>query len=280
MEATAVAGSMRGPRTKIERAKKHIADLDAALDELVFSHSTHPHVILTEDDPEADNKIYKAGEIPCVPDVVGAIAADTIHNLRVALDLLFSQLIERTGNTPASNFVPYFPTGYTRQSFEASCNSEVKRLVGKDAFDLLRATEAYRGGNGDAIWCTHQLDIEDKHRVVYALGFNLGSLTLPAPKMPEWSESNPITLEQHASLSRMMAEMMDGLFWKPASILFPLKEGDTLLIGMLEPANDPKFRLDVAFAQPQIVQAQSVLPTVAQLGQVIEDTVESFAPLF
>lgn len=43
-------GSMRGPRAKIERAKKHVKELEVAIGALVFSHSANPDVILVEED--------------------------------------------------------------------------------------------------------------------------------------------------------------------------------------------------------------------------------------
>jgi hypothetical protein len=62
--------------------------------------------------------------------------------------------------------------------------------------------------------------------------------------------------------------------------MFPLKDGDVLFGGPREPISDPKFRLDVAFSEPQIVHAESVLPAITQLGQAIEAIVESFSGMF
>jgi hypothetical protein len=256
---------MRGPRSKIERAKKHVRDLEVAVGGLVFSQTTHPHVIITEDDPERDHHIvYKIAAVPDVPDEIAAIAGDAIHNLRSSLDLLMSQLIERrTGQTGDR----YFPTGGNRKVFEARCGAEIKPLVHQDVLKLVRATEAYRGGRGDAAWRIHRLDIEDKHRVVYELGFHFASMTLPHYASEVFSPE----------INATFAEMMDGLFWRPADTLFPLKGGEVLFSGPPNPQNDPKFRLDVVFAEPQIVHAEPVLPAITQLGQAIEAIVESFA---
>jgi hypothetical protein len=92
-----MSGSMRGPRGKIKRAKKHITEYEAALGDLTFSNSTHPQVIVTDDDLEPGKKAYKIASIPCVLDDTEAIAGDAIHNLRVSLDLLFGQLILANG---------------------------------------------------------------------------------------------------------------------------------------------------------------------------------------
>lgn len=264
---------MRGPRAKIERAKKHVLELEAAVGGLVVSKSTHPQVIVTEDDRETENVLYKIAHVPSVPDELAAIAGDAIHNLRSSLDLLMSQLIERHTGKPGDT---YFPTGGNRKVFEARCAAEIKPVVHEEALKLVRATEAYRGGRGDAAWRIHRLDIEDKHRVVYELGFHLSSQTLAFPRM----ESEEISPEDLAELNQMAAEAMDTLFWRPADTMFPLNDGDVLFGGPREPMNDPKFRLDVAFSEPQVVHGEPVLPAITQLGQAIETIVESFAGMF
>ena len=162
-----MAGSLKGPRAKIERAKKHVREFEAAVAGLVVSSTTHPDVIVTESEPKSGNVRYKLAKIPCVPDQVTAIAGDAIHNIRSSLDLLMSQLVKRRTGQPGSI---YFPSGSTREKFEARCNSEVKPCVDEDSLKLIMATEAYRGGAGDAAWRVHRLDIEDKHRVIYELG--------------------------------------------------------------------------------------------------------------
>lgn len=268
-----MAGSLRGPRAKIERAKKHIGELELAVSALVFSNTSHPHVITVESDPQAGNKVYKVGKIPPVPDGVAAIAGDAIHNLRSSLDLLMSQLVERRRN-PGSI---YFPTASNRKRFEARCKAEVQACVDKDAFDLVCASEAYRGGNGDAAWRVHRLDIEDKHRVVYELGFHLRSQTLG---LPGFAPSDLFSPEQTAEMNRMLATMLDDLFYRPADTMFPLKEGDVLFTGPPKQINDPKFRLDITFAQPRFVQGETVLPAITQLSQAVETIVEAFSPLF
>jgi len=271
-----MAGSMRGPRSKIERAKKHIREFELAVSGLVFANTTHPHVIVTESDPESGNVLHKIAQVPCVPDEIAAIAGDAIHNLRSSLDLLMSQLVERAGNMPSDRWTPSFPFGNDWESFVARCDSKVKALIGKDALDRLLASEAYRGGKGEAAWYLHHLDIEDKHRVVYELGFNLASQTLAFPRI-EPQELGP---KRTAEFNRAIGEMMEGLFWRPTDRIFPLEVGDVLFSGPPEPTNDPKFRLDVAFAEPEIVEAEPVLPALTQYGQATEALVESFAPLF
>jgi hypothetical protein len=156
-----MTGSLRGPRAKVERAKQHINDLETTLGGTfaTVSHDTHPDLILREVDPETQKAFYKLGHELEVPDAISTIAGDVVHNLRSAFDLLLRQLFVANGQKPGED---YFPTAGSRERFVARCKGEIHRNVGQDAFDLIKATEAYPGGNGDTIWRIHQLDIEDK----------------------------------------------------------------------------------------------------------------------
>lgn len=270
--------SLDGPRAKIKRAKKHIDEFEGAVGGLVFSHSQHPHVIGTEHDPETGNKLYKLIQIPEVPCDVAPIAADAIHNLRTVFDLLMGQLVERATNTPPGKGTPGFRYGETAEGFEANFTPEVKALVGEDAVDCIRATEPYPGGKGEAVWYLHHLDVADKHRVVYDLGFHMGKTTLAMPGFP--TEDSPFSPEEIAEHNKMLGEAMDSLFWNLTEPLFPLKAGDVLQSGPPEPINDPKFPFDIAFAEPEIVHAKPVLPTLAEYLQATEGLLDAFAPLF
>jgi hypothetical protein len=269
-----MSGGMRGPRSKIVRAKRHIQELEASLSGLTISRTTHPNVIVTEDDPETGNLLYKILRVPCVPDQIGAIAGDAIHNLRSSLDLLMSQLVEdHTGKPPSSHL--YYPSAGDRKTFVAGCEKQIEPLVGEDAFKLILASETYRRGRGDAAWRVHRLDIEDKHRVVYELGFNLTSQTLAFPSAAFVDLG--LDPEVNDAFDRRVGEIMDTLYWRPGDKFFPLKDDDVLFSGPQEPTNDPKFRLDVAFSKPKIVETQPILPTITQFSEATESLVESFA---
>jgi len=114
---------MRGPRAKVERAKKHVGELQATLSGLVYSHTNNPDEIVTEDEPQTGNRLYKIGEIPKIPDEIATIAGDTVHNLRASLDLLFGQLVVANGETVGED---YFPISNTRQKFVTRCKSQIK----------------------------------------------------------------------------------------------------------------------------------------------------------
>ena len=212
-----MSASMSGPRSNIERAKRHISEFESIVDSLVISKTTHPYAIAIEDDPDSTNVLYKLAHVPPVPDDVALVAGDAIHRMRSALDLLMSQLVERVHKGTHGKHTPSFPFDKTRKRFEARLTPEIERLVGKDALNVLRASEPYLGGKGEAAWYLHHLDVEDKHRIVYALGFNLQSQTLAFPTVAFDSMDDA----QNAEFNRMVGEMMDTVFWRPADTMFP-----------------------------------------------------------
>jgi len=262
----AVTGNMRGPRAKIERAKKEINELEAKIGDLTFANSTHPQVILIEDDPQTAHRLYKLGDLPEIPDHIPALAGNVVHNLRASLDLLFGQLIVANGKEIGED---YFPIAYTRKNFKSRCEGEVKGRVGEDALKLIRATEAYRGGKGDAFWRVHRLDIEDKHRLLFVVGFGFRSFGVPMPT-------------EHFSPEAVALFEGMGLFLMPEDRMVPLKKGDVIFVDQ-QPAvakTEVKFRLDVAFNESQIVQGEPLLPTLVGFAEKVEGTVEAFAALF
>jgi len=261
-----VAGSMRGPRAKVERAKKHVGELQATLSGLVYSHTNNPDEIVTEDEPQTGNRLYKIGEIPKIPDEIATIAGDTVHNLRASLDLLFGQLVVANGEQVGED---YLPISNTRQKFVTRCKSQIKPRIGEDAFKLICTTEAYRGGKGDALWRVHRLDIEDKHRLLFVVAYDFYSFSpmIPTGVFPDEA------MEAFESM---------GIFLNPARPRARLEEGYVLLTDAdtSTQKTDPQFRLDVSFAESEVVQGKPLLPSLVELIQAVEGTVEAFAPLF
>jgi hypothetical protein len=76
-------------RLKIERANKHIGDIDAA--SRVF-FNTKLYKVATKRDPETRKLIYYLSSVDPVPASFATAAGDAIHNLRCSLDHLAQQL--------------------------------------------------------------------------------------------------------------------------------------------------------------------------------------------
>lgn len=146
-------------RLKIERAKEHIKELHRLAQ--LFG-DTHPHVVNIQTDVDTGNDVLSISPAEPLPDELLLILGDAIHNLRSALDHAWCDMCLVV--TPYTKF----PVRETRDGVEAAVNGlkenaceEVKRFI----VDIV---QPYKGGKGEMILSLHDLDIEDKHRLLIA----------------------------------------------------------------------------------------------------------------
>src|SRR5690242_18623488 len=101
---------LRGPLWKIDRAKTHTAELHTALRGF-FATDPQPYEVIEEINPQTGDKRAWV-KVNSEPDPRWALViGDIIHNLRSALDLLYSQLLIRNGLVAQkSDFFPIHDT--------------------------------------------------------------------------------------------------------------------------------------------------------------------------
>jgi hypothetical protein len=100
---------------KLERAKRHIGDLEA-----VFASSVRDHPDPIRIEHNAETGIVVASIIdPDFPTSLPLIICDAIHNLRVALDHAMWELIGLDGGTQDHRTA--FPVRRERQAYEDAC---------------------------------------------------------------------------------------------------------------------------------------------------------------
>src|SRR5208283_3271512 len=162
-------------RIKIERAKKHFADLEAAV---VSSRGKYTTVVIRKNDlpmtgvfqmGPGNPPLYDVTQIPV--DVISA-AGDIVHNLRSALDHLAYQLAEvgTPGKEPSRRVE--FPIAKDAATYKAEKARKVEGIR-PEAVKVIDALQPYKGGcNGDALWRIHELDNIDKHRAHFRVGYD------------------------------------------------------------------------------------------------------------
>jgi hypothetical protein len=92
---------------KVERAKKHIADLEDAIRAFLGSH---PYEVATRRDRQTRRLSYDLARIEDVPTNISAIAGDAIHNLRSSLDhLAYRLFLAGTEATSGLEHKVFFP---------------------------------------------------------------------------------------------------------------------------------------------------------------------------
>lgn len=165
------------PRLKIDRAKKHLSELEAVIREHIRSNPYRLICDLKEapsiKSPHADFVIpahlayhYHIAKTAPLPDETRLIFGDVVHNLRAALDLLAYDLISANGGDKKRSFFPFHEEA---RNFENALSEGQISVVPKEIKDLLRTEiQPYRGGKGDAIWRMNKLDNIDKHRLLLA----------------------------------------------------------------------------------------------------------------
>jgi hypothetical protein len=249
---------LESARVKIERASKHIVDLEAAIAKF-FERRPYSVVAYIDADRRATYCLKHIEPIDlCIP----AIAGDAIQNLRTALDYLAGALWRRTNS---GEWKGYFPISDSAAKYKAEGLGKMKGM-GQDAIDAIDAVEPYGGGKGDMLWRLHSLSIIDKHRLPLTVaGANLG-IHLPSlyPELfPKSAKSNQWIL---------------GV----ADFRCPLKDDDILFRD--DPGREIKQNLQlpffVALNEVGVFNCQPLIPALKNMVEVADHVINGFAPLF
>lgn len=97
-----------------------------------------------------------------VPEEVGAIVGDVVHNLRAALDLMAVALVRAKGGNTKN---VYFPFADSAENLPARIKDKNFHRAGAEAIKLLEEIAPYSGGNV-ALRELHNLDLQDKHHAL------------------------------------------------------------------------------------------------------------------
>ena len=245
-------------RIKIERAKKHLKDLQGQVE---LFNLRHPYQSITDDDSEPGIRVQRLKIIEDISPDLSAYVGDTIHNLRSAMDSLAFVLVSRNG--PVSDAViqeTYFPVHWNQADLTKpeSRTSRFFSRVGPEIETLIKGIEPYRGGKGDALFRIDRLDIIDKHRAILPVGGALAGIGYIAT-----GQNAPIT---------------GRAFDAPPP--FPLKNGDELArTAFFQPEYqaNANFIFEVAFNEIEIVQRDPIIPTLYNFIVFVEGTIDIFA---
>src|SRR3954447_22792037 len=94
-----------GPKLKLERAKRHVHELDVALSAYV---ARNPCVLIGEGDPKGGGWRVRVSVREPPPEEAAVIIGDIIHNLRSALDLLVNDLAALAGDHSGRPRFPFW----------------------------------------------------------------------------------------------------------------------------------------------------------------------------
>lgn len=163
-------------RLKVERAKKHIGDLQAAFESFIQSH---PHEFITENDPQTGILTVEVRFREPVPPTLALILGDAIHNLRTALDHAMWELIGIDGGTPDRQTA--FPFSKNRKDYEAACKGIKTPCADTKRFFM--TLQACPSGAGEKLYALSLLDNAEKHKMLTPIigAANIGHLEIIDP---------------------------------------------------------------------------------------------------
>ena len=147
------------PLLKLERARDHIKDLNARVNQFL---AKHPFVLMERHQRKAGRTTYSVMAKESIPPELSLIIGDAVHNMRAALDMaLFGMVGDRE---PKIHFP--FPKEPTPEALKRAIKEGHVKVAGKKVVEAISSLEPHINGKGIALYCIHALDIQDKHHLL------------------------------------------------------------------------------------------------------------------
>jgi hypothetical protein len=263
-------------RVKVERAKKHIRDLEV---EVASFLALKPYIVAVEPDHETGQTIvYYLLKVTETPAIIPAITGDVLFNLRAALDHLAYHLARINTADERVLKATYFPISDSATKYKTDAPGKVKGMR-QSAIKAINETEPYKGGNGHVLWQLHRLNIRDKHRILITVGCELSGVRLHPTRRRQMHKA--IHASVGISLTDAEADVLNP-FKRPVGQSSPLKEGDELVrdpFANEEVDQNTQFTFDIALNEPPIIECEPLLPTLVGMADRVDDLITNFKPL-
>jgi hypothetical protein len=152
---------------KVDRAKHHFRDLQARYERF---QEAKPYRAVAYDEPDTGDFVHRVEVSEQPPLFWSAIAGDCVHNLRSSLDLLVCEMV-RANDKPVrkrTGFPVFGSEASYSNAFDPGPPGGIKE-VPQCAVDLIKKAKPYNGAD-NPFWRLHQLDIEDKHKLLVPVG--------------------------------------------------------------------------------------------------------------
>jgi hypothetical protein len=228
-------------RIKVERAYKHINDLEDAI--RPFSNAI-TQTVSFDHDPDTGKPILQSRPLHIYDSKIPAITGDVVHNLMSALDHLAYQLVcvgIESGITRTEKPQNIrFPIAHDSQTYE-SRKSRYLQGAGMEAIEAIDRLKPYKDGNA-ALWLLYKLDIADKHSLILAVGGDF---------------------------------ILDGISFKANDPYF----SDFGLFRFAHDQDNVNLASSESLIEPAIGRTNALLPTLCKLADYVSNIVDSFLPL-
>ena len=241
-------------KLKFQRALQHIHDLNQINTRFIEGC---PYEVFIEHDPHGADDLLKVKATNNLPDSFLLTLGDAIHNLRASLDYAMSDIeFELNGRrTTYTNF----PIRETMESLVAAVNGGLKEKAPKAVIDhIVEVIQPYKGGSREALWCLHELDNEDKHRLLIAkveLAF-VDGITV------ENDAGAELAIDRWLIVEKFVAQR-------------PIKGCKQAKV-----RNQGRATFNVVFASMLPVNLKPVVPTLYNLAQIVLSTINEIQLVF
>ena len=147
-----------GSRLKVQRAYRHLDELDTILKNFVKTDFCRVRI---EVDPNTGNDLLKMESITALPPEIPLVIGDIVHNLRASLDYVTSQAVGKDIDRVT------FPMGKKRDDLVGSSGAlaGIQKTLPDFADFIVKTIQPYQGGEFTA-WEISQLDNFDKHKLL------------------------------------------------------------------------------------------------------------------
>jgi hypothetical protein len=255
---------------KIERAKKHIRDLDEEV--RAFLGPPHPYEVSTEFDAKVSKIVHYVSSLKPIDPIIPIIAGDAVQNLRTALDYLIVQLVDaHSGNVGEKRLRK---TGFPMfESPEEMTPSKIKKKIGgvsPDAEKAILILKPYKGGNND-LWGLHELNRVEKHRLLITAIWH-------GPTHMGYS----IDIETRTKAGAIIPDVLkDFTAWGRYPNPKALEVGKKIVWTDASPKGHEnyKFLFNIALSEPEVFGGKPLVETLNGMADLVGQIASDFSPL-
>jgi hypothetical protein len=157
---------LSGPLKKIERAKKHVNDLNRQITEYLAAEPLRLRIRQRDNPP---SRLIYIDAKPAIPNDFPLIVGDAVHNLRSAIDHICWGMVGDKAKNPRSVGFPFVEL---EERLSSAIATRQMNVAPKNVVDEIHALQPYPSGN-KYFHAVKALDERDKHHVLLIVGYGV-----------------------------------------------------------------------------------------------------------
>jgi hypothetical protein len=155
---------LRDARLKVERARKHIDQLEAISRRFLDDEG---YEVFVEHDSQGGDDLLRVRATEWMPPEFSLALGDAVHNLRTSLDYAIDEIAFATTGKRAGDVK--FPVARNQDCLLAAVESGWKQKIPAPVVDcIVQTIQPYYGGNGEPLAVLHDVDRQDQHQLLLA----------------------------------------------------------------------------------------------------------------